>query len=55
MTGWLASALSRMLAGAAPLLPADMRHWAEAVRTEAGQVPAGWPRLAWLAGGLANS
>jgi hypothetical protein len=41
-----------MLAGAARLLPADRRHWAEAVRAEADQVPARWPRLAWLAGGF---
>ena len=52
MTGWLAGALSRALAGAARLLPADRRHWAEAVGAEAGQVPAGWPRLTWLAGGF---
>jgi hypothetical protein len=52
VTGWLAGALSRMLAGAARLLAADRRHWADAVRAEAGQVPAGWPRLGWLAGGL---
>jgi hypothetical protein len=52
VTGWLAGTLSRMLAGAARLLPADRRHWAEAVRAEADQVPAIWPRLTWLAGGF---
>lgn len=52
MTGRLASGLSRMLAAAARLVPADRRHWAEAVRAEADQVPAGWPRLTWLAGGF---
>jgi hypothetical protein len=48
--------LTGMLAGllrtAARLLPPGRRQWAEAVRAEAGQVPAGWPRLHWLAGGL---
>jgi hypothetical protein len=48
--------LTRMLAGllrtAARLLPPWRREWAEAVRAEAGLVPAGWPRLGWLAGGL---
>ena len=36
---------------AARLLPAGRRDWAEAVWAEAGEVPAGWPRLAWRAGG----
>jgi hypothetical protein len=48
--------LTRVLAGAlgcsARLLPPARRQWAEAVGAEAGQVPAGWPRLRWLAGGL---
>ncbi|HEV3293355.1 MAG TPA: hypothetical protein VG123_30620, partial [Streptosporangiaceae bacterium] len=44
--------LAGMLRRAAGLLPAGRREWAEAVRAEAGQVPAGWPRLRWLAGGL---
>ena len=48
--------LTRLLAGllrdAARLLPPGRREWAEAVRAEADQVPAGWPRLGWLAGGL---
>ena len=34
------------------LVPADRRDWAEAVWAEAHEVPAGWPRLAWRAGGL---
>jgi hypothetical protein len=34
------------------LLPPGRQEWAEAVRAEADQVPAGWPRLRWLAGGL---
>jgi hypothetical protein len=33
-------------------LPAGRRDWAEAALAEAGQVPAGRQRLAWLAGGL---
>ena len=44
--------LAEMLRVAASWLPPGRRQWAEAVRAEAGQVPAGWPRLGWLAGGL---
>ncbi len=44
--------LAGLLRGAARLLPPGRRQWAEAMRAEAGQVPAGWPRLGWLAGGL---
>ena len=44
--------LAGMLRRAAGLLPPGRQDWAEAVRAEAGQVPAGWPRLRWLAGGL---
>ncbi len=51
-TGGLDGALSRLLVGAARLLPADRRHWAEAVRAEADQVPGGRARLTWLAGGF---
>ena len=32
----------------ARLLPAGRRDWAEAVWAEAYEVPAGWPRLAWI-------
>lgn len=52
MTGWLAGALSRVLAGAARWLPAERRHWVEAVLAEADQVRARWGRLIWLAGGF---
>ena len=38
--------------GAMRLVPADRRDWAEAVWAEAREAPAGWPRLAWRAGGL---
>ena len=44
--------LAGMLRAAAGWLPSGRQEWAEAVRAEAGQVPAGWPRLRWLAGGL---
>jgi len=44
--------LARMLRDAARLLPSAQREWAEAVRAEADLVPAGWPRVGWLAGGL---
>ena len=36
----------------ARLLPAGRRDWAEAVWAEAHEVPAGWQRLAWRAGGV---
>jgi len=39
--------LTRMLRGAARLLPPG-----RAVQAEAELVPAGWPRVGWLAGGL---
>ena len=38
--------------GAVRLLPAARRDWAEAIWAEAQEVPAGWPRLAWRAGGV---
>jgi hypothetical protein len=41
---WLSRAGAR-------LLPAERRDWAEAVWAEAREVPPGWPRLAWRAGG----
>jgi len=44
--------LAVALGKAARLLPPERRQWAEAVAAEADQVPAGWPRLSWLAGGL---
>ena len=52
MTARLASALTRTLAEAARLLPADKRPWAEALQAETDQIPAGGPRLVWLAGGF---
>jgi hypothetical protein len=50
--GQLTWVLAGMLRYAARLLPPGRRQWAEAVGAEAGQVPLGWPRLRWLAGGL---
>jgi hypothetical protein len=41
-----------LLRHAARLLPPERRPWAEALQAETGQVPPGWPRLRWLAGGL---
>jgi hypothetical protein len=49
---WLTRVLAGLLGYAARLLPPGRQQWAEAVGAEAGAVPAGWPRLRWLAGGL---
>jgi hypothetical protein len=48
LTGLLAALLGR----AAALLPGRRREWAEAALAEAGEVPAGTRRAAWLGGGL---
>jgi hypothetical protein len=48
----LRRALATLLLWSAGLLPADRRVWAQALRAEADGVPAGWGRLAWLAGGV---
>jgi hypothetical protein len=45
-------ALARLLGRSAGLLPAARRQWAEAALAEAGEVPAGARRAAWLCGGL---
>ena len=45
-------ALAGLLERSAGLLPAARREWAEAVLAEAGEVPAGAGRVAWLCGGL---
>ena len=52
MTSALAAALTAAVRAAARLLPPARRQWAEAVRAEAAEVPAGLPRLRWLGGGL---
>jgi hypothetical protein len=51
---WLTRAMTALLRRSAGLLPADRREWSEALRAEAeaGDVPAGWRRLGWLAGGI---
>jgi len=46
------AALAGLLGRSAGLLPAARREWAEAVLAEAGEVPAGMGRVAWLCGGL---
>ena len=48
----LCGLLDSVLLTAARLLPSARRDWAVAVRVEASQVPVGWSRLHWLAGGL---
>jgi hypothetical protein len=51
---WLTRGMTALLRRSAGLLPADRRAWSEALRAEAeaGDVPAGWRRLGWLAGGI---
>jgi hypothetical protein len=44
--------LVRGLDVAARWLPPERRQWVEALQAEGGQVPPGWPRLGWLAGGV---
>ena len=44
--------MAALLRSAEPMLPAGHRAWAQALRAEAAEVPAGWDRLAWLAGGM---
>ena len=45
-------AMAGLLRRSMTLVPADRREWAEAVWSEAAEVPAGWRQLSWLAGGL---
>jgi hypothetical protein len=52
VTEHLTRILAAALRKAARLLPPERRDWAEAAGAEAAQVPPGWPRLRWLAGGL---
>ena len=52
MTDQLTGMLAGLLRASVRLVPPDRRPWAEALQAEAGQVPAGWLRLHWLAGGL---
>ena len=41
-----------LLRWSAALWPADRRMWTRALQTEAEEIPDGWSRLAWLAGGV---
>jgi hypothetical protein len=52
VTGRVTRLLGGLAGAAARVLPPARREWAEALRAEAGQVPAGWRRAGWLAGGL---
>ena len=49
---WPTRVLAVLLRWLAGPLPADRREWARALWSEAAEVPAGWPRMAWLAGGV---
>ena len=44
--------MGRLGRAAARLVPAGRRDWVEAIWAEAGDVPSGLSRLAWLAGGV---
>jgi hypothetical protein len=48
LTQLVAALLRRSVA----VLPPGRREWAEALCSEADEIPPGWRRLAWLAGGL---
>jgi hypothetical protein len=48
LTKGLMAALRRLTA----LIAADRRDWTEAMLAEAAEVPAGWRRVSWLAGGM---
>ena len=49
---WPTRVMAALLRWSAGMLPADRRAWVCALRAEADEVPAGWRRLAWLAGGV---
>ena len=49
---WLTRVIAALLRHSEPLLPAEQRAWARALRTEADEIPVGWDRLAWLSGGV---
>jgi len=51
-TDGLAGAAAAARRGMVRLVPAARRDWAEAVWAEAHEVPPGWRRLAWRAGGV---
>jgi hypothetical protein len=45
-------AVAALLRRSMQVMPAERREWAEAVWSEAAEVPSGWRQLRWLAGGL---
>jgi hypothetical protein len=49
---WPTRVMAALLRWSAGLLPANHRVWVGALWAEADEVPAGWHRLAWLAGGM---
>jgi hypothetical protein len=49
---WLTRTVTALMRRLAGLLPADRRVWLHALWAEADEVPAGWRRLGWLAGGV---
>jgi len=49
---WVTRVAAALLRGLARFWPDDRRGWLHALRAEAEEVPAGWHRLAWLAGGV---
>ncbi len=44
--------MTALLQRSAALMPAGRREWAEAIWAEMAEVPAGWQRLGWFAGGV---
>ena len=49
---WLTKVIVALLRYSEPILSAEHRAWLRALRAEAGEIPADWDRLAWLAGGI---
>ena len=49
---WLTRLTAVLLRWSAGMLPAGRRQWLDALWAEADEVPPGWLRLAWLAGGV---
>jgi hypothetical protein len=49
---WLTRLMTALLRRSAGMLPPSRRLWLCALWAEADEVPAGWLRLAWLAGGV---
>jgi hypothetical protein len=45
-------AIAALLRRSLRVVPAERREWAEAVWSEAAEVPSGWRQLSWLAGGV---